>query len=891
VKAQAASTIIFALLCFGLSPGKSGAKPPRFLSGPDAGVAREIGERHLRARSGELGLRRGDLDGAAERSFVDRRTGTTHLNLRQRVGGRDVFGGDVGLAIDRRGRVYARWSRAVSDAAARTNTSEPVLSARQALSRAAELLDLTAGGTNPVLRRPGGPDRQIVFAGGSLSSREIPARLTYVPQEESLRLAWDLVIRTWNGRHWWHVHIDAVTGELLQQSDWVKRETYRVYPLPTGNPSEGPRVLETGSPDPVASPFGWHDTNGVPGAEFTDTRGNNVFAQEDADGNDTGGFRPNGGSGLEFDFPLDLSQQPSTYQSAAITNLFYWNNRAHDIFYRLGFDEASGNFQENNYGNGGAALDPVSADALDGGGSNNAQFATPPDGIPPEMEMFLWTGITQLEVTSPPGIAGFYLAGPAVFGPGLTPSGTSGNIVQAEDGVGTSSDACEALTNGVAIAGNVALVDRGICNFTVKVKNAQNAGAIATVVVNNAGNGIVTMGGTDATITIPSLFIGQADGATIAAELTGGVSGTLSSGLARSGSLDGGIVIHEYAHGVTNRLTGGAATSSCLNANQSGSMGEGWSDYFGLAFTGSPTDLPEDPRGIATYLLGQSSSGAGIRTHPYSTDLAINDLTLTDIATQTIPHGAGEVWSVMLWESYWNFVNAYGFDPDLTTGTGGNNRHMQLVVDGLKNQPCNPTFVEARDAILQAEMAATGGADACFLWKGFAKRGMGDGAVVSSNPSLMTSTESFALPTECAAFCADGTQQPPEECDDGNRLDLDGCASTCETEFVQLFSGIASGGSIDLVIEGTALSVPTTAGQTASQVASAVAAAINANPTLSSLGVVAQAVDSEVVTTGSIDSIVIADSGLNPQVPLGPGVPILLALAFAASGLARLRRH
>ena len=74
-------------------------------------------------------------------------------------------------------------------------------------------------------------------------------------------------------------------------------------------------------------------------------------------------------------------------------------------------------------------------------------------------------------------------------------------------------------------------------------------------------------------------------------------------------------------------------------------------------------------------------------------------------------------------------------------------------------------------------------------------------------------------------------------------------------------------------------------------VASAVAAAINANPTLSSLGVVAQAVDSDVVTTGSIDSIVIADSGLNPQVPLGPGVPILLALAFAASGLAGLRRR
>lgn len=891
MKTHAAPALLSALVCLGLFWGEAAAEPPRFLTGPDTGVPRDIAQRHLHARTGELGLRRGDLDGASERRTFNRRTGTTHLNFQQRVAGRDVVGGDLGLAVDRRGRVYARWSRAISNAAAKTNTGEPALNARQALSRAAEILELPAANANPVLRRTGGPDRRIVFAGGPVSSREIPARLTYVPQDDSLRLAWDLVIRTWNGRHWWHVHIDAVTGELLKRSDWVKRETYRVYPLPTGNPDEGPRVLETVSPDAVASPFGWHDTNGVAGAEFTDTRGNNVFAQEDTDANDAGGFRPDGGSGLDFDFPIDLSQQPSTYQSAAITNLFYWINTAHDVFYRLGFDEASGNFQENNYGNGGTALDPVSADAQDGGGSNNAQFATPPDGIPPEMEMFLWTGITQLEVTSPPGITGFYPAGPAVFGPGLTPSGTSGSVVQAEDGVGASTDACEALTNGVAIAGNVALMDRGSCNFTVKVKNAQNAGAIAAIVANNVGNGIVTMGGTDATITIPSLFIGQGDGATIAAELTGGVSGTLSSGVARDGSLDGGIVIHEYAHGVTNRLTGGAANSSCLNANQSGSMGEGWSDYFGLAFTASPNDLPEDPRGMAPYLLGQPTTGPGIRTRPYSTDLAINDLTLNNIGTQSIPHGAGEVWSVTLWESHWEFVKAYGFDPNLLTGTGGNNRHMKLVVDGLKNQPCSPTFTEARDAILQAEMASTGGADACFLWRAFAKRGMGDGSVVSSNPALMTSTESFAVPAECAAFCADGTQQAEEECDDGNRLDLDGCASTCETEFAQPFSGVAAGGSIDLVIEGIALSVPTTAGETATQVASAVAAAINANPTLSSLGVITHAVGSEVVTTGTIDSITIADSGLNPQVPLGPGAPALLALAFIASGLARLRRR
>jgi extracellular elastinolytic metalloproteinase len=57
---------------------------------------------------------------------------------------------------------------------------------------------------------------------------------------------------------------------------------------------------------------------------------------------------------LDFDFPIDLTQAPLTYQSAAITNLFYWNNLMHDVWYQYGFDDASGNFQQNNYGRGGA---------------------------------------------------------------------------------------------------------------------------------------------------------------------------------------------------------------------------------------------------------------------------------------------------------------------------------------------------------------------------------------------------------------------------------------------------------------------------------------------------------------------------------------------------------
>ncbi|MBK9017885.1 MAG: M36 family metallopeptidase [Saprospiraceae bacterium] len=92
-----------------------------------------------------------------------------------------------------------------------------------------------------------------------------------------------------------------------------------------------------------------------------------------------------------FIFPIDLTQAPSTYRPAAVTNLFYWNNHIHDFAHAYGFDEANGNFQVNNYGNGGAGNDDVRAEAQDGSGTNNANFSTPPDGQRPRMQMYIGT--------------------------------------------------------------------------------------------------------------------------------------------------------------------------------------------------------------------------------------------------------------------------------------------------------------------------------------------------------------------------------------------------------------------------------------------------------------------------------------------------------------------
>jgi extracellular elastinolytic metalloproteinase len=213
------------------------------------------------------------------------------------------------------------------------------------------------------------------------------------------------------------------------------------------------------------------------------------------------------------------------------------------------------------------------------------------------------------------------------------------------------------------------------------------------------------------------------------------------------GDLDNGIIAHEYGHGISNRLTGGAGNSSCLgNAEQ---MGEGWSDWLGLMLTMKTGDTGLSGKGIGTYALGQSPSGNGIRQYKYSTSLTVNPHTYNSVKTVVAPHGVGSVWCAMLWEFTWNLIDLYGFDPDLYNGTGGNNIAMALVLEGMKLQPCSPGFVDARDAILLADMMLYNGDHQCLIWRAFAKRGLGFGATQGSSNSRTDGTESFLLSPTC----------------------------------------------------------------------------------------------------------------------------------------------
>jgi hypothetical protein len=138
-------------------------------------------------------------------------------------------------------------------------------------------------------------------------------------------------------------------------------------------------------------------------------------------------------------------------------------------------------------------------------------------------------GTPLLRVNSPAAIQGNYAVGAASFGPPVSSVGVTGAVVLADDGAAPTADACSPLTNAGAVSGNIALVDRGTCTFVVKVKNAQNAGAIAVLVADNVvGSPPAGLGGADPTITIPAVRITLADGNTIKAQLAGGVNATLT---------------------------------------------------------------------------------------------------------------------------------------------------------------------------------------------------------------------------------------------------------------------------------------------------------------------------------------------------------------------------
>ncbi|OZV71053.1 T9SS-dependent M36 family metallopeptidase [Winogradskyella aurantia] len=739
-------------------------------------------------------------------------TGLTHVYLNQAYQGKRIYNAISSVAI-KEGKVFYYGNRFKNNLNDKVNATSPIYTPQGAILKAAVEFELGVIQGLDLIEASG---YHYTFTNSGISSQNIPVELVYVSVGNELKLAWDLKIYKFDNSNWWSIRVDAITGEIIEFDDMiltckfekveehlahsqdgrasfdffkevnyqsslmVDGSSYNVFPIPVESPNHGNRQIVNNPANPVASPFGWHDTDGNVGAEFTITRGNNVLAKEDTDGlNETGtiGFSPDGGEALNFDFSLDFSLSPIDYQEAAITNLFYMNNMMHDIWFNYGFNERSGNFQATNYTGFGFGNDFVVADGQDGSGLNNANFGTPPDGLNPRMQMFLWStaggAASQLNIING-SLAGTYSGVAAAFGEELSSSSSiSGALQLVTDTDGDELDFCNELNNPSSLNNRIAIIRRGSCEFGFKVLAAENAGAIGAIVVNNVPDSPIVMGAgaVGNSVTIPSIMVSQTLGESIILALQNGenlnieIFGPDTSSFVDS-NFDNVIIAHEYGHGISNRLTGGPSAVNCLNNDEQ--MGEGWSDWFGLVMTMTSSDVPENGRGVGTFAISQPTTGQGIRPARYSTDFGVNPATYEDSNFLSQPHGIGFVWATALWDLTWAYIDKYGFDPDLYNGTGGNNRIMQLVIDGLKLQPCQPGFIDGRDALLAADLATTGGVDQCMIWEVFAARGLGFNAVQGSSLDRADQVEDFSLPPSDDPSLANCSSLSAEEFTNGS---------------------------------------------------------------------------------------------------------------------------
>ena len=347
--------------------------------------------------------------------------GVSHVYLRQTINGIELFNGNPALHFDKNGNVLSFSNAFIKSAKSKLVVSNNNTSYNKAIEIVAKQLGLSV---NFSVNKTNSQTNEYVVLDKKASSQDIKAKLYYLLLDKEIRQVWNIEFFVDKTGDWWNKRVDVNTGKIIDENNWttqcdvkqtskrIKKNdkfsfvfedkktlmktgngSYKVFPIPAESPQKAAHQIVNNPANATASPFGWHDVDGLAGADFTITRGNNVWAMEDTlNTNDATGFAPDGGTTLDFDYSYDskLGVNPRTNLKAAITNLFYWNNVIHDVFYQYGFDEESGNFQQTNYKQIGLGNDFVFADAQDGSGKNNANFGTPPDGSNPRMQMYVW---------------------------------------------------------------------------------------------------------------------------------------------------------------------------------------------------------------------------------------------------------------------------------------------------------------------------------------------------------------------------------------------------------------------------------------------------------------------------------------------------------------------
>jgi fimbrial isopeptide formation D2 family protein len=681
------------------------------------GRSEDIVRAFLAQNGGLYGLSAADLsDLVALGDSPGGTSGLRMLRMEQQIDGVQVFQSETRFLLDREGRLVRTTGQMVPHARSQAPElkSASLMTPQDAVVKFLAAQGKSASASSFKVTSDANGRLQLAetddYVAGPVTARQVLFPLSpgvLVP-------AWSLVMFTTGDQDYYAV-VDAETGALLWSKgirDYASAQDarFRVYVQPDGvTPADSPSPMSptsavtgggTQAPaiaptivsmhtayDPVASPNGWIDDCPAGGctANQTQTLGNNALAcmdQVQTGGNanvcDTavatvldGNGRPTGnpdsnGRNRDFlgttprDFQTGFLPPPQAgdpemgqtctgngtsgtapidqFRRGVATHIFYSVNWYHDQLFELGFDEAAGNFQQTNFSGMGLGNDRVNIDVDDGSGTNNANFATPPDGSSGRMQMYRFTG--------------------------------------------------------------------------------------------------------------PNID--------------------------RDGALDAEVFLHEATHGVSNRLVGNGAG---LNWDPARGMGEGWSDFVALSLLNNGNS--NDPNGkyasggYATYKLQAGFTDNyvyGIRRFPYTTDHSINPMTWADVDDVTnnlsggIPpspvnfngnggmevHNSGEIWALTLWGVRSRIIgDPAGANGDVPTG---NHTSLQLIIDGLKMTPINTTFIEARDAIIDADCATNACANEASIWGGFADRGLGYGASAPYRvlgryvPSHEAIHESFAVP-------------------------------------------------------------------------------------------------------------------------------------------------
>nr|VWO94070.1 Extracellular metalloproteinase 5 (EC (Fungalysin MEP5) [Ganoderma boninense] len=287
-----------------------------------------------------------------------------HAYIHQQINGIPVTNAVANVAFNRDNKVVSFGSSFIN-VPSNVPSATPSISAKDAITKAENAL----GGTY----------------------NQHPTKLEYVAKQDgSVDLAHVVQVRNDSKAMWYEAFVDAHTGEIVQLTDFVSHASYRVLPITKQNILQGFETL-TDPQNLASSPYGWHSEDGTTSTNDTSS-GNNVIAFVAGDDNfwyTTGPSSPP----LNFVYYQDATQAPDALQAnidAARVNTFYVANAMHDIAYQYGFTETAYNFQDYNFGRGGAENDRVELSVQDANSTDNSYFYTPPDGQPGYMQMGIW---------------------------------------------------------------------------------------------------------------------------------------------------------------------------------------------------------------------------------------------------------------------------------------------------------------------------------------------------------------------------------------------------------------------------------------------------------------------------------------------------------------------